>query len=88
MKWKILDGKDLSTQRSEKKRVQSFDRNIWKNGCLCGLVVRVLGRRPRGPEFDSLCYQIFWVAMGLERGPLNLMNINKGYLNEKVAATF
>jgi hypothetical protein len=38
---------------------------------LCGLVVRVPGCRPRGPGFDSLRCQIFWVAMGLERGPLS-----------------
>jgi hypothetical protein len=25
----------------------------------------------RGPEFDSRRYQIFWVAAGLERGPLS-----------------
>jgi hypothetical protein len=38
---------------------------------LCGLVVRVPGCRPRGPGFDSQCYQIVWVAVGLERGPLS-----------------
>jgi hypothetical protein len=27
--------------------------------CLFGLVVRVPGYRPRGPEFDSRRYQIF-----------------------------
>jgi hypothetical protein len=31
---------------------------------LCGVVVR-------GPGFDSRRYQIFWVALGLERGPLS-----------------
>jgi hypothetical protein len=25
----------------------------------------------QGPGFDSQRYQIFWVAVGLERGPLN-----------------
>jgi hypothetical protein len=38
---------------------------------LCGLVVRLAGWRPRGPAFDSLHYQIFWIAVGLERGPLS-----------------
>jgi hypothetical protein len=38
---------------------------------LCGLVVRVPGSKPRGPRFDSRGYQIFWVAVGLERGPLS-----------------
>jgi hypothetical protein len=41
---------------------------------LCGLVVRVPGYRSRGPGFDSLCYQIFWEVVGLERGPLSLVN--------------
>jgi hypothetical protein len=38
---------------------------------LCGLVVRVPGYRPRGPGFDFWSYQIFRVAVGLERGPLS-----------------
>jgi hypothetical protein len=37
----------------------------------CGLVVRVPGCRPRDPWFDSQRYHIFWVAVGLERGPLS-----------------
>jgi hypothetical protein len=36
---------------------------------LCGLVVP--GCRPRGHGFDSWHCQIFWVAVGLERGPLS-----------------
>ena len=40
---------------------------------LCGLVVRVSGYRYRGPGFNSRCYQIFWVVVGLERGPLSLV---------------
>jgi hypothetical protein len=38
---------------------------------LCGLVVRVPGCRPRGPGCDSRRCQIFWVAVGLKRGPLS-----------------
>jgi hypothetical protein len=38
---------------------------------LCGLVARAPGCYPRGPGFDSRRYQIFWVAEGLERGPVN-----------------
>ena len=34
---------------------------------------RVSGYRYRGLGFDSRRYQIFWVVVGLERGPLNLM---------------
>jgi hypothetical protein len=40
---------------------------------LCGLVVRVSGYRYRSPGFDSRRYQIFWVVVGLERGPLSLV---------------
>jgi hypothetical protein len=40
---------------------------------LCGLVVRVSGYRCRGPGFDSRAFQIFWEAVGLERGPLSLV---------------
>jgi hypothetical protein len=36
---------------------------------LYGLVVRVPGSQPRGLWFDSGRYLIFWVAVGLERGP-------------------
>ena len=42
---------------------------------LCGLVVRVSGYRYRGPGFDPRRYQIFWVVVGLERGPLSLVSI-------------
>ena len=42
---------------------------------LCGLVVRVSGYRYRGPGFDSRRYQIFWVVVGLERGPLSLVSL-------------
>ena len=40
---------------------------------LCGLVVRVCGYRYRGPGFDPRRYRIFWVVVGLERGPLSLV---------------
>ena len=40
---------------------------------LCGLVVRVSGYRYRVLGFDSRRYQIFWVVVGLERGPLSLV---------------
>ena len=42
---------------------------------LCGLVVRVSGYRYRGPGFDPRRYQIFWVVLGLERGPLGLVSL-------------
>jgi hypothetical protein len=50
---------------------------------LCGLVVTVPGCLPRGPGFDPLRYQIFCVAVGLERGPLSLMRINEELLERK-----
>jgi hypothetical protein len=42
---------------------------------LYGLVVRLPGYKSRGPVLDSLVYQIFWVVVGLERGPLSLVRI-------------
>ena len=44
---------------------------------LCGLVVRVSGYRHRGPGFDPRRYQIFWVVVGLKRGPLSLVSLVK-----------
>ena len=32
----------------------------------------------RGPGFDPRRYQIFWVVVGLERGPLSLVRSNWG----------
>jgi hypothetical protein len=43
---------------------------LWSSG-------RVPGCKPRDPEFDSRRYQIFCVAVGLERGPLSLVRINE-----------
>jgi hypothetical protein len=50
---------------------------------LCGLVVRVLGYRSRGPWFDSRRYQIFWEVVGLERGPFSLVRIIEELLEWK-----
>jgi hypothetical protein len=55
------------------------------SGRLCGLVVRVADCKPRGTEFDSRCYQIFCVAVRLERDPLSLVSINEESLERKVA---
>jgi hypothetical protein len=38
---------------------------------LYGLVGRVPGYKPRGPRFISRRYNIFRIAVGLERGPLS-----------------
>jgi hypothetical protein len=50
---------------------------------LCGLVVRVSWYSRLGPGFDFRRYEIFWVAVGLERGPLTLVRINKKLLDRK-----
>jgi hypothetical protein len=57
----------------------------WRNtlGRLCGLLVRVPGYKSRDIEFDSWRYQIFWEAVGLERGPLSLMSITEELLEWK-----
>ena len=59
----------------------------WWFDRLCGLVVRVSGYRYRGPGFDPRRYQIFWVVVGLERGPLSLVRSIEELLEwKKVAA--
>ena len=50
---------------------------------LCGLVVRVSGFRYIGPGFDPRRYQIFWVVVGLERGPLSLVRSIEELLERK-----
>jgi hypothetical protein len=50
---------------------------------LCGLVVRVLGYRSRGPGFDFRRYQIFWEVVGLKQGPLSLVRIIEELLEWK-----
>jgi hypothetical protein len=59
---------------------------ILHNDRLCGLVVRVPGYGARGPGFDCRRYQIFGVAVGVERGPLSLVRINEEFLEGKVVA--
>jgi hypothetical protein len=51
---------------------------------LCGLVVRVLGYRSRGPGFDSWALQK--KVVDLERGPLSLVSTTEQLLDRKVAA--
>jgi hypothetical protein len=51
---------------------------------LCGLEVRVLGYRCRGPGFDSRALQKKVGA--LERGPLSLVSTTEELLDRKVAA--
>jgi hypothetical protein len=65
----LMDGKSLFFLA--KSLIYVFDR-------LCGLVVRVSGYRSRGPGFDSRRFQIFWEAVGLERGPLSTREYNWG----------
>jgi hypothetical protein len=59
---------------------------IWyveESRCLCGLAVRVPGYRFRGSGFDSRHNQIFWEVVGLERGPLSLVNTTEELLRKK-----
>jgi hypothetical protein len=63
-----------------------FELIVVGNDRLCGLAVRVPGYKYRGPGFDSRRYQIFWEAVGLERGPLSLVRIIEELLERKVAA--
>jgi hypothetical protein len=48
---------------------------------LCGLVVRVLGYRSGGPEFDSRHYKK--KVVGLERGPLSIVSTAEKLLGRK-----
>jgi hypothetical protein len=54
--------------------IRWFMKLLWSIDCLCGLVVRVSGYRSRGPGLDFRHFQIFWEAVGLERGPLSLVS--------------
>jgi hypothetical protein len=47
------------------------------------LVVTVPVCRPRGPAFDSRCYQIFCVVLAPERGTLRIVRINEVVLQRK-----
>ena len=51
----------------------NFITSLFSIDFLCGLVVRVSGYRYRGLGFDSRRYQIIWIVVGLERGPLSLV---------------
>jgi hypothetical protein len=51
---------------------------------LCGLVVRVLDYRCRGPGFDSRALQK--KVVGLERGSLSLVSTTEELLDRTVAA--
>jgi hypothetical protein len=51
----------ISKQRGEYLKLKGTEDR------LCGLVVRVLGYRSRGPGFDFRRYQIFWEVVDLER---------------------
>jgi hypothetical protein len=58
--------------------------NYYYSDRLCGLVVRVLDYRYRGPRFDSRALQK--KVMGLERGSLSLVSTTEELLDRKVAA--
>jgi hypothetical protein len=52
---------------------------------LCGIVVRVLDYRYRGPGFDSQAL-LQKKVVGLKRGPLSLVSTTEELLDRKVAA--
>jgi hypothetical protein len=54
---------------------------------LCGLVVRALGYRSRGPGFDSRRYQIFSELLGLQRGSLSLVSIIEELLGRRCSGS-
>jgi hypothetical protein len=54
------------------------------NNRLCGIVVRVLDYRCRGPGFDSRALQK--KVVGLGQGPLSLVSTIEELLDRKVAA--
>jgi hypothetical protein len=58
---------------------------IWTTDRLCDLVARLPCYSRRGPGFDFRRYQIFGVAVNLERGPLSLVRINEGLLERKIS---
>jgi hypothetical protein len=67
-------------------------RKLWEY-CdrLCGLVVRVLGYRSRGPDSIPDTTRFYGgggkkTVVGLERGPLSLVSTTEELLDRKVAA--
>jgi hypothetical protein len=47
-------------------------------------VVRIPDYSYRGPGFNSRRFQIFWQAVGLDRGPLSLLKITEELLERKI----
>jgi hypothetical protein len=58
------------------------------NDCHCGLEIRVSGYRSRGPGFNSQHYQIFWVVVGLESGPLSLVSTIEELFEKVVTSVY
>jgi len=54
---------------------RSIDWQRWLFKSIWGVISLI---RYRGPGFDPRRYQIFWVVVGLERGPLSLVRSNWG----------
>jgi hypothetical protein len=53
---------------------------------ICGLVVRVLGYRSRGPRVRFPALPENKIVVGLERGPLSFVSTTEELLDRKVAA--
>jgi hypothetical protein len=65
-----------------------FDLRRSSAGATNYLVLRVPGYESRGPGFDSRRYHIFWEVVGLERGPLSLVNITEELLEWKSSGSW
>jgi hypothetical protein len=51
---------------------------------LCALVVRIPDYRSRGSGYDSGCYQIVRVAVGLKMGPLRIVRTTEDIVKASV----
>jgi hypothetical protein len=83
-RWIFVEEKNVSRKICTENETNNslrilFDRLIVFDDRLCGLVVRVRGSIPGVARFS-------WAAVGLELGPLSLVNNLRSYLEEKVAA--
>jgi hypothetical protein len=76
----------IQQQPNRKQPRDMLMRWLWGHNStyrLCGLLIRISGYRFRGPGFDSRLHQFFWEVVGLERGPLSLVNTIEELLGRK-----
>jgi hypothetical protein len=68
----------MSTRGMPLKHLYTFGTQVHAVDSLSGVVVS--NYRPRCPGFDSQRWNIFYVVVGLERGPLSLVTKNEELL--------